>query len=151
MDSAQCYSHHDAQAVPRLPAIVCGGILGTASCRVPPRAPSQGPSTTLISCQVKSDLCSTFGQASHIAEALIVSSFKDQLDANWCSIFPDIALPFPTHCSHINDIGARVLFLRPVNLIDDDWFSLIIRSQTFKHHMWKLLLKIATSNFQPTL
>ncbi len=27
----------------------------------------------------------------HIAEAPTVSSFKDRLDANWCSIFPDIA------------------------------------------------------------
>ncbi len=27
---------------------------------------------------------------SHIAEALTVSNFKDRLDANWCSIFPDI-------------------------------------------------------------
>ncbi len=26
----------------------------------------------------------------HIAEAPTVSSFKDRLDANWCSIFPDI-------------------------------------------------------------
>ncbi len=26
----------------------------------------------------------------HIAEVPTVSSFKDRLDANWCSIFPDI-------------------------------------------------------------
>ncbi len=37
-----------------------------------------------------------------IAEAPTLSSFEDRLDANWCSIFPDIVRPYPTHCSFVN-------------------------------------------------
>ncbi len=54
---------------------------------------------------------------SHIAEAPTVSSFKDRLDANWCSIFPDIVWLHPTHCSNVNGFCAQVLLFRPVNLI----------------------------------
>ncbi len=58
----------------------------------------------------------------HIAEAPTVSSFKDRLDANWCSIFFDIVWPYPTHCSYVNGFGTQVLLFRPVNLI---WFDLM--------------------------
>ncbi len=51
------------------------------------------------------------------AKAPTVSSFKDRLDVNWCSIFPDIVRPYPIHCSYVNGLGAQVLSFKPVNLI----------------------------------
>ncbi len=52
---------------------------------------------------------------SHIAEAPTVCSFKDRLDANWCSIFPHIFWPYPIHCSYVNDFGAQVVFFKTSN------------------------------------
>ncbi len=60
----------------------------------------------------------------HIAEAPTVSSFKDHLDAYWCSIFPDIVWPCPSYCSYVNGFSAQVILFRPVNLID--WLTITI-------------------------
>ncbi len=58
----------------------------------------------------------------HIAEAPTVPSFKDHLDANWCSIFTYIVWPYPVQCSYANGFGVQVLIFIPVNLID--WLDL---------------------------
>ncbi len=55
-------------------------------------------------------------QPLHITEATTVSSFKDRLDTNWCSIFPDIVWHYPIDCSYVNGLGAPVLIFRPLNL-----------------------------------
>ncbi len=54
----------------------------------------------------------------YLAEVPTVASFKDCLDANWCSIFPDIVWPYPFQCSFVNGFGVQVLFFWLVNLID---------------------------------
>ncbi len=56
----------------------------------------------------------------YIADAPTASSFKDRLNANWCSNFPVIVWPRPTHCFFVNGFGAQLLLFGPVNLI---WFD----------------------------